>query len=382
MRMRIIRKLNAWFVPMEKLMRKYRPESGRSSDSRIGSGRRRHAAAARIAAVAAALLFAALPAGAQADGDVNVYSARQEVLIRPQLDAFTAATGITVNLVAGNDDALIERMRAEGANSPADVLLTVDVGRLVRAKEAGVLQPAATETLARSIPPQYRDRDGTWFGLAVRGRVIFYAPDRVDEAELDTYEGLADPRWRGRICIRSSGNVYNQSLLASMVAHAGAPAAEQWAAGVVANMARPPQGGDRDQISAVAAGECDVAVANTYYYAGMLNGTPEEREAAGRVRLFWPNQDGRGAHVNISGAAVAAHAPNRDNAVRLIEYLAGAEAQRIYAEAVYEYPVRAGVPVAPILMEFGAFRADAIALDEVAAHQSEALRIFDRVGWR
>lgn len=346
------------------------------------SATRTRSAASRLLAVAGALLFAALPAPAQAQGEVNVYSARQEVLIRPQLDGFTAATGITVKLVAGNDDALIERIRAEGANSPADVLLTVDVGRLVRAKDAGILQPAATETLAQSIPPQYRDGDGSWFGLAVRGRVLFYAPDRVDEAELDTYEGLADPRWRGRICIRSSGNVYNQSLLASLVAHIGAAAAEEWAAGVVANMARPPQGGDRDQISAVAAGECDVAVANTYYFAGMLNGTPEEQAAAGRVRLFWPNQDGRGAHVNISGGAVAAHAPNRDNAVRLLEYLAGPEAQRLYAEAVYEYPVRAGVPVAPILMEFGAFKADAIDLDQVAAQQSEALRIFDRVGWR
>lgn len=335
-----------------------------------------------VGAAAAAMIVPAIASLAGAQQVVNVYSARQEVLIRPQLDAFTDATGIRVNLISGKDDALIERLRAEAANSPADVLLTVDVGRLVRAKDAGVLQAVASATLEGEIPAQYRDSQGYWIGLAVRSRVIYYAPDRVDAAELSTYEDLADARWRGRICIRSSGNVYNQSLLASLVAHLGAAEAEAWAAGVVGNMARTPQGGDRDQIAAVAAGECDIAVGNTYYFAGMLNGTAAEREAARKVRLFWPNQNGRGAHVNVSGGGVAANAPNRENAVRLLEYLVGEEAQRIYAESVYEYPVRAGVPVAPILFEFGAFKADAIDLEVVAAHQAEALRIFDRVEWR
>ena len=336
--------------------------------------------AALAAAAASGAVFAAGTAVAQQE--VNVYSARQEVLIRPQLDAFTAATGILVNLVAGPSDALIARLRAEGVNSPADVLLTVDVGRLTLAKKAGILRPVQSELLNASIPPQYRDAEGYWYGLGLRSRVIYYASERVDPSELSTYESLADPGWRDRICIRSSTNVYNQSLLSSMIAHNGLEAAEAWAAGVVANFARTPQGGDRDQIRAVAAGECDVAVANTYYFARMLNGTPEDREAALKVRLFWPNQDGRGAHVNVSGGAVTANAPNPENAVRLLEYLASAEAQRIYANAVYEYPVRSGVEIADALAEFGAFKADALGLDVFAAYQQEALRIFDRVGWR
>ena len=332
--------------------------------------------------VTSALIIPALTPHAWGQGEVNIYSARQEILIRPQLDAFTTVTGVKVNLVSGKDDALIERLRAEGANSPADVLLTVDVGRLVRAKESGVLQAVESESLIAPIPPQYRDSEGFWFGLALRSRVIYFSPERVDIVELSTYEDLADDRWRGLICIRSSSNVYNQSLLASLIAHLGVVEAEAWADGVVKNMARPPQGGDRDQIAAVAAGECDIAVGNTYYYAGMLNGTDGERETASRVRLFWPNQNGRGAHVNVSGGGIAAHAPNRKNAILLLEYLVSEEAQRIYAEVAYEYPVRAGVPVAPTLFEFGEFKADAIDLEEVAVHQPEALRIFDRVAWR
>jgi iron(III) transport system substrate-binding protein len=337
--------------------------------------------AIRVAAGAAAFV-AAFAATAAAQQVVNVYSGRQEVLIQPQLKAFTAATGIAVNFVSAGDDALIERMKAEGANSPADILLTVDVGRLIRAKTAGLLRPVESELLAASIPPQFHDGEGYWIGLGMRGRVFFYSPERVDLAELSTYEDLADPKWRGRICIRSSSNVYNQSLLGAMIAHNGPQVAESWAAGVAANMARPPQGGDRDQIAAVAAGECDIAVANTYYFAGMRNGTSEEQAAAAKVRLFWPSQDGAGAHVNISGGGVAANAPHPENALRLLEFLAGEEAQRIYAEVVYEYPVRPGVGISEALLEFGAFKADTLNLDQVAAHQDEALRIFDRIGWR
>ena len=319
---------------------------------------------------------------AMAQGEVNVYSARQEALIRPLLDAFTAQTGVAVNVASGGEDALIERMAAEGRNSPADLLLTADVGRLLRARAAGVLQPVDSPVLGGAVPPQYRDPQGFWFGLSVRARVIFYAPDRVDAAALSTYEGLADPKWRGAICVRSSGSVYNQSLLASLAVHDGAESAEAWAAGIVANMARDPQGGDRDQIRAVAAGECDIAVANTYYFAGMRNGTQEEREMAGKVALFWPNQDGRGAHVNISGGGVAAHAPNRDNAVRLLEFLVSEAAQAIYAEDVYEYPVRDGVPLSETVADLGAFKADPLDLADIGAFQAEALRMFDRVGWR
>ena len=321
---------------------------------------------------------------AQSPGSVNVYSARQEALIRPQLDAFTEATGISVNLITASADALLERMRVEGRNSPADVFLTTDVGRLIRATDADVLRPVTSDILAAAIPEQYRDPDGYWYGLGVRARVFFYAPDRVDPSELSTYENLAAAEWQGRLCIRSSTNVYNQSLLASLIVHEGAPRAEEWAAGVLANMARDPQGGDRDQIKAVASGQCDVAVANTYYYAGMKDGTAEEQQAAAQVALFWPNQGPgeRGTHVNISGAGVGLFAPNPDNAVRLLEFLVSPEAQRIYAEVVYEFPVRRLVPASDAVQAFGPFQADTLDLHRLAEFQSEALMIFDRVGWR
>ena len=325
-----------------------------------------------------------LGAIAQSPGSVNVYSARQEALIRPQLDAFTADTGIKVNLITASADALLERMKAEGRNSPADVLLTTDAGRLIRATDADVLRPVNSDVLAAAIPEQYRDPDGYWFGLGIRARVFFYSPDRVDPSELSTYENLAATEWQGRVCIRSSANVYNQSLLASLIAHDGLVSAEEWAAGMVANMARDPQGGDRDQIKAVAAGQCDVAVANTYYYAGMKDGTAKEQQAAAKVALFWPNQGAgeRGTHVNISGAGVGQFAPNSDNAVRLLEFLVSPEAQRIYAEVVYEFPVRSGVPASDAVASFGVFQADALDLHHLAEFQSEALMMFDRVGWR
>ena len=335
------------------------------------------------AALSALAIGGATMLSAQAGGEVNVYSYRKEHLIRPLLDAFTEATGIEVNLVSIKADALLERLKSEGANSPADILLTADASRLWRAREADVLQPVRSSVLEGAIPPQYRDPEGYWFGLSVRARVLFHARDRVDPAALSSYAALADPEWHGRICIRSSTNVYNQSLLASIIAHEGAAAAEAWAAAMVANLARKPQGGDRDQIKAAAAGECDIAVANTYYYARMVNSSKEsERAAAAKVALFWPDQDGTGAHVNVSGAAVTRSSRNKDNAIRLIEFLAGETAQRIYAEQVYEFPVRPGVPLAPTVAAWGSFRADTIGLSALGAHQAEAVRIFDRVGWR
>lgn len=337
-----------------------------------------------IAALAATLVGTlAIPLAAAAAEEVNIYSYRKEVLIRPLLDAFTAATGIRVNLVSGKADALLERLKSEGINSPADILLTTDVGRLYRAKQAGVFQPVRTPLLERSVPARYRDPEGYWYGLSVRARVIFYAPDRVDPATLSTYEALAGPEWKGRICIRSSSNIYNQSLLASMIANDGPEAAEAWAAGIVANLARKPQGGDRDQIKAVAAGQCDVAIANTYYYAGMLASTDRsQREAAAKVAIFWPNQQGRGAHVNISGAGVTRGAPNKENAIRLLEFLVSEEAQKLYAEKVYEYPVRPGVAVAGTVKQLGDFKADELNLAQLGKYNAEAVRIFDRVGWR
>jgi iron(III) transport system substrate-binding protein len=336
--------------------------------------------------IAGAILAAGLLAGAtnaaQAEGEVNIYSYRQEVLIRPLLDRFEEDTGITVNVVFV-DQGMIERMKAEGENTPADVVLTVDVARLMRIKREGLLQPIQSETLNDVIPAQYRDPEGEWYGLTVRARTIVYNPERVDAGELSTYRALADEKWRDRICIRSSTHVYNQSLVASFIAHWGAEATEEWAEQFVQNLARRPRGGDRDQIRAVAAGECDLAIINTYYFAGMASSSDEDdREVANQVRLFWPNQDGYGVHVNISGAGVTRYAPNRENAIRLLEFLVSEEAQEIYAHQVNEYPVREGVEPSEAVRAWGPFKADDMSLATIADHVPEAVRIADRAGWR
>ncbi len=334
-----------------------------------------------VSAVFAAAVAAA-PSVAPA-AEVNIYSARQEVLIKPLLDAFTARTGITVNVVSGKADLLLQRLEREGANSPADVLLTVDAGRLARAKQANLLKPVHSATLEANVPAQYRDPEGAWYGLSVRARPIVYATDRVDPAELSTYEALADAKWKGRVCVRSSNNIYNQSMLAAMIHHKGVEATEAWARGLVANFARKPQGGDRDQIRAVAAGECDVALANTYYLAGLATSRrATDRDAAAKVAIFWPNQAGRGTHVNISGAGVTRSAKNVDAAVRLIEFLSGDEAQRLYAAIVNEYPVKPGVPPSAIVAAWGTFKADTLALSVLGDNNAEAVRLADRAGWR
>lgn len=320
--------------------------------------------------------------GAAGAGEVNLYSARQEQLIQPLLEDFTDETGIEVNLVTGGADALLQRLRQEGRNSPADVFITTDAGRLHQAHAAGVLQGIESETLENNVPERYRDPDGEWFGLSMRARPIMYHTDRVDPSELSTYEALTDEQWEGRICIRSSDNVYNQSLVASMIASEGEDAAQQWVEGIVANMARRPQGGDRDQIRAVADGVCDIAIANTYYLGMMLEGEGRDREVAEQIGVFWPNQNDRGTHVNISGAGVTAHAPNQENAVRLIEYLTSESAQEWYAEANQEYPIRDDAPTSDILAGFGDFVSDDIELYILGENNAEAVRIMDRGGWR
>jgi iron(III) transport system substrate-binding protein len=268
-------------------------------------------------------------------------------------------------------------------NSPADILLTADVGRLIRAQKADVLQPVSSDTLSSLIPTKYRDPEGNWFGLSLRSRVIFAAKDRVKEGEIKTYEDLTDPKWKGRICIRSSTNVYNQSLLGAMIAHKGAEEAAKWAEGIVANLARKPQGGDRDQIKAVASGQCDVAIGNTYYLGKMLAGSDEkQKEAASKVFVVWPNQYGRGSHVNISGAGVTKSAKHKEAAIKLIEFLASDEAQKVYTEEVFEYPLRDGIEVSETVASWGKFKADDIELAKIAEHQAEAVRIFDKAGWR
>ncbi|WP_101674844.1 Fe(3+) ABC transporter substrate-binding protein [Alloalcanivorax mobilis] len=313
--------------------------------------------------------------------EVNVYSARKEALIKPLLERFTEQTGVKVNLITGNADALVERIKAEGEHSPADLLLTTDAGRLYRADQAALLASTDNAVLEDAVPAELRDPQGRWFGLSVRARVIVYAPDRVESAQLSSYEGLADPRWRGRLCVRSSDNIYNQSLVASLIAHDGAEATETWVRGLVANLARNPVGGDRDQIKAVVAGECDLALVNTYYLA-MMQADPQSQETASRVAVFWPNQDGRGTHINISGAGVTRDAPNRDHAVRLLEFLVSDEAQRWYADANHEYPVRATVPASDRLSSWGDFKADTLPLVKLGELNGEAVRVMDRAGWR
>lgn len=329
----------------------------------------------------AALL--ALPAGAAGAAEVNIYSSRHYDADRQLFAAFEKETGIQVNVIEGKDDELIERLKAEGRNSPADVLLAVDAGRLWRAQNADVLQPVKSAALEKSVPLAYREKDGYWFGLSARARVIIYNKTTVKPSDLSTYEDLALPKWKGRLLVRSSTNVYNQSLTGSILAAHGPAKTEAWASGMAANFARKPQGGDIDQIKAVAAGEGDVAISNTYYFARMLNSAvPAEKAAAEKVGLFFPNQGDRGAHVNISGAGVAKFAPNRDNAVKFLEFLARPEAQKIFAEANYEFPVLAGIPSHPTVAAWGEFKRDSLNASIYGANNGEALKIMDRAGWK
>lgn len=320
---------------------------------------------------------------AATSAEVNIYSARQEALIKPLLDNFTTETGITVNLVTGKGDALLTRLQSEGRNSPADVLLTTDVGRLYRAQEAGVLQPINSEYLESHIPAHLRSSDSFWYGLSVRARFIVYAKDRVNASELSTYEALAGDQWRKRICIRSSSNIYNQSLVASKIAHNGMESTDTWLKGFVANFARPPQGGDRDQIKAVAAGQCDIAVVNSYYLGAMASSDDEsQRDAAAKVAVFWPDQQSRGTHINISGAGITASAKHVAHAKKLIEFLANDEAQRWYAQTNMEYPVRSDLEASPLLQSWGDYKADSLEVTELGKLNAQAVMAMDRARWK
>lgn len=325
-----------------------------------------------------ALVLAVAPSSA---AEVNLYSARKEALIKPILDEFSKQTGITVNLVTAEEDALLKRLANEGDNSPADLLLTTDAGRLFRAKQAGVTQPIKSAAIEAAVPAQYRDPEWHWVGLSLRARPILYVKGKVDPKELSTYENLADPKWKGRICIRSSGSIYNQSLVASMIAAQGPEKAESWVKSFVANFAVPPKGGDRDQIKAAAAGQCDLAIANTYYLAGML-ASAEEKTAAEKMGVFWPNQSDRGVHVNVSGAALAKSAKNKDAATKLLEFLASPQAQSWYAQANGEYPVRDGVEESLVLKSWGSFKADTLNLAKLGDFNADAVKMMDRAGWK
>lgn len=316
-------------------------------------------------------------------GVVNLYSSRHYDTDLALYDDFTAATGIEVNLIEADADALIERIQSEGEFSPADVLLTVDAGRLWRAEQAGLFAPVLSQTLEARIPQYLRHPDGLWYGFSKRARVIIYNKASGKPEPLATYADLADPAHQGTVCIRSSGNIYNVSLMASIVARQGAEAAEAWARGVVANFARPPQGNDTAQIRAVASGECVIAVVNTYYIARLrASGDNTERALAEAVGIVFPNQATTGTHVNISGGGVVATAPNRDNAVRFLEYLTSDSAQRYFADGNHEYPVVEGLAGSSALMSLGEFEADSLDAAELGEHQAEAMMVFDRAGWK
>ncbi|SIT07573.1 Fe(3+) ABC transporter substrate-binding protein [Belliella pelovolcani] len=314
---------------------------------------------------------------------VNVYTHRHYEADQQLFDQFTEKTGIKVNVVSASADELIQKLELEGANSPADVLITVDAGRLHRAVEKDLVQAVESEILNTNIPSKFREPGNKWFGLTFRARILAYSKERVDPSELSTYEALTEENWKGRVLTRSSENIYNQSLLASIIANNGEAAAEEWAGNLLANMARTPKGSDRDQVKAVASGEGDVAIVNTYYIGIMLNdANEEERKAAEKIAIFFPNQDDRGTHINISGAAVTKYAPNKDNAVKLIEFLSEVEAQNFLASINFEYPVNPKAEYSDLLKEWGSFKADEINLSELGKRNKDAVIIFDRVGWK
>ena len=324
-----------------------------------------------------ALVASTMAVPAFAD-ELNIYSYRQPELIQPLLDAFSAQTGITTN-VAYVDKGLVERLKAEGRRSPADIILTVDISRLTDAKDAGVTQSISSETLDATIPASLRDPEGHWFALTTRARIVYAAKDRVGDGEVTTYEDLADPKWAGRICTRSGTHVYTLGLLSAVIEHNGKAAAETWLKGVKANLAKDPEGNDRAQVKSIWAGECDISLGNTYYMGAMLEDA-EQAEWANSVRIEFPTFADNGAsHVNISGVAMTASAPNHDNALAFMEYLVSPEAQSIYASVVYEYPASPDASTSDLVASWGAFIPDDTNLAAIASHRAEALQMVERV---
>ena len=316
-------------------------------------------------------------------GTLNFYSARHYNTDEALYANFADLTGIKINRVDAEPDPLVERLRAEGDKSPCDVLITTDAGRIERARQMGLLQAVSSKTLEAAVPAHLRDPDGSWFGFSKRARVIFYNKAKVQPSDVPTYESLADPKWKGRLLVRTSGHIYNQSLTGSLLAALGPEKTEAWAKGIAANLARAPRGGDTDQIKAIATGEADICLANTYYFANLLRSKkPEDRELAAKVGVVFPNQADRGTHVNISGGAVAKYAPNKEAAVKFLEYLVSAQAQRYFAEGNSEYPVVASVELSPELKSLGTFKEDQLNARVYAQNNAEALKIMDRAGWK
>ncbi len=332
----------------------------------------------RVAVAVISGFLAAAPLAAAAD-EVNVYSLRQPFLVEPLFKAFTAKTGIAVNVVFA-EEGVVERIKREGRNSPADVIMTVDIGRLNDAYEAGITQPVTSASLDENIPPQFRGPDGHWYGLTARARIVYASKERVDPNEITSYEDLADPKWRGRICTRSGNHVYQVALLAAMIGHHGETDAKQWLTDLRANLARKPQGNDRAQVKAILEGECDISLGNNYYY-GLMLANPEQKAWAEASNVLFPRFTDGGTHMNISGMALTAAAPNKASALQLMEFLASAEGQQIYAEQNFEYPVKAGVPWAELLQELGEFEFDDLNLTTVAANRKKAIRLVNEVGY-
>lgn len=329
------------------------------------------------------VLAAIFLAGVANAAEVNLYSGRHYDADAELYAAFEAKTGIKVNVIEGKADELVARIEAEGAASPADVFFTADAGNLWRAEEKGLFQPVESDALKASIPEAYRDPNNQWFGFSRRARIIFVAKGAIDAALVQTYADLARPELKGKLCMRSGSNIYNLSLLGGMIEKVGAEKAEAWAKGVVENLAKEPQGGDSDQIKSLAAGECAVTVANTYYFVRFLGSDkPEDKAVADKVQWIFPDQAGDGAHVNISGAGVAKYAPNRDAAVQLLEYLASPEAQVYFAKGNNEYPVAGGETGNAALDQLGTFKADTLNVAAYGRNQKAAQEIMDRVGWK
>ncbi|MEQ8391675.1 MAG: Fe(3+) ABC transporter substrate-binding protein [Thalassospira sp.] len=320
-----------------------------------------------------------LVAGAVSAQEVNVYSLRQEFLVEPLFAKFTEQTGVKVNVIFA-EKGLVERIKQEGDNSPADILMTVDISRIQQAVDAGVTQSLSNDVISANVPAHLRDAQGHWFALTQRGRAIYASKDRVAEGEIATYEDLADPKWEGRICTRSGTHDYNVALFASMIAVHGEAKAKEWLEGLKSNLARKPQGNDRAQVKAIKEGECDLAIGNTYYFGKMMD-NEEQRPWAEAVNIVFPNQDGRGMSMNISGMSLIKNAPNQDNAVKLMEFLTGDVAQEIYAEVNYEYPVKAGVKWADNVKSWGTFKADELPLSEIARLSPDAVKMVDQVGY-
>ncbi|SEQ25238.1 iron(III) transport system substrate-binding protein [Loktanella sp. DSM 29012] len=322
---------------------------------------------------------AATAIAAPALADVTIYTTRQPELIQPVMDAFTADTGITVNLEFVNE-ALIERLKAEGARSPADLVMDVDIANLQRVVDEGVTQPVESQVLMDAIPASLRSDDNQWFGLTTRARIVYASKDRVADGEITTYEDLTDPKWAGRICTRSGLNNYNLALLSAVIAHHGEEAAKEWAEGIKANLARKPEGNDRAQVKAIWAGECDISLGNTYYMGKMLEDA-EQTEWANAVRIVFPEFEDGGTHVNVSGIAMTQSAPNKEEALQLMEYLVSPAAQAIYAEENHEYPVLASAELSDLVASWGEYTADDVDLSELAGHRATALRIVEEVNF-